>query len=304
MSTPPINTPIDAAVGPGPGEARIADRGYRRYDGPRLGVWGARKALYIAGIQRAMGLRRKFRYKLAPLFVAIFAYLPAVVFVGLGALLPPDIADEVTPEYPDYYSYVSAAILLFVAIAVPDIMCTDRRTGLLGMYLAAPLDRPAYLVTKFASIASLLALVTMGPQLLLILGNTFVDAGPGWPLEGLGLLGRIVAAGAAVSIWYTTLGMTASAATDRRAFASAAVVMVALVTSAVTGALVGGADAPTALKLADLLQLPFELVQRLFGQRGINPENPTWAVVAASVGWVAGGLGFVGWRYRRLLVTK
>ena len=171
--------------GPATSDARIADRGYRRYDGPRLGVWGARKALYIAGIQRAMGLRRKFRYKLAPLFVAIFAYLPAVVFVGLGALLPARRRRRGHPRaIADYYSYVSAAILLFVAIVVPDIICTDRRTGLLGMYLAAPLDRPAYLVTKFASMASLLALVTMGPQLLSSWATPSSMPGPGGRSKG------------------------------------------------------------------------------------------------------------------------
>jgi ABC-2 type transport system permease protein len=286
------------------GGARIADRGYRRYSGPRRGVWGARSALFFAGIQRAMGLRRNVRHKLAPVLVAIAAYLPAVVFVGMGALLPRDIAEEVIPDYPDYYSFVSAAILLFVAVVVPDMLCTDRRTGLLGMYLAAPLDRIWSLITKFASVASLLAVVTLGPQLLLVIGRTLVDSGPGWPREGLALVARIVVTGLAVSMWYTTLGMVASALTDRRAFASATVVMAALVTSAITSALVGAIDAPQGLKLLDLLQLPFEVVQRIFGTWPINADNPTWAVVAAAFAWVAAGLGFVGYRYRRMVVTK
>ena len=56
--------------------ARIVDQGYRRYEGPRLGARGAQRALYVASVQRAVGLRRRFRHKVIPLLVTIMAYLP------------------------------------------------------------------------------------------------------------------------------------------------------------------------------------------------------------------------------------
>ena len=38
-------------------------------------------------------------------------------------------------------------VLAFVA---PEALCTDRRTGMLGLYLASPLTRDSYLVAKVA----------------------------------------------------------------------------------------------------------------------------------------------------------
>ena len=39
----------------------IYDRGYRTYDGPRLGPKGARRAVYKDGVRRVLGLGRKAR---------------------------------------------------------------------------------------------------------------------------------------------------------------------------------------------------------------------------------------------------
>ena len=48
------------------------------------------------------------------------------------------------------------------------MLCTDRRTGLLGLYFASPLDRNTYLVSKAAAVAAVLSIVTTGPLLLMI----------------------------------------------------------------------------------------------------------------------------------------
>ena len=100
------------------------------------------------------------------------------------------------PLYGDYYGFVTAAILLFVAVVVPDVMCTDRQTGMLGLYLAAPLTRDTYLAMKAAAVTSVITVVTFGPPVLLLIGYSLLDLGPGWPRDGLVLVVRIVAAGA------------------------------------------------------------------------------------------------------------
>src|SRR5437764_383252 len=71
-------------------DARIIDRGYRPYDGPRLGAAGAVRSLIRHTAQRVMGLRRPFQYKVLPLLSAGIAYVPAIVFVGLSALIKDD----------------------------------------------------------------------------------------------------------------------------------------------------------------------------------------------------------------------
>ena len=40
------------------------------------------------------------------------------------------------------------AVLVFVAFVAPEVLCPDRRTGMLGLYLASPLTRDTYLVGK------------------------------------------------------------------------------------------------------------------------------------------------------------
>jgi ABC-2 type transport system permease protein len=289
---------------PVPAEARILDRGYRRYEGPRLGAAGAQRALYVASIQRALGLRRRFRYKVVPLLVAVMTYLPAAVFVGVAALIPGEVATDLVPRYGDYYGFVTAAMLLFVAAVVPDVMCTDRQTGMLGLYLAAPLTRDTYLAMKAAAVVSVIAVVTLGPPILLLVGYSFVDLGPGWPTEGLLLAVRIVGAGLAVALWYTGIALVASALTARRAVASAGIVLVTLVSSAVVGGLVEGAELTPWLHLADVYNLPFEVVRRIYGEPGSFPELSTLPLFAFFIGALVAMGVIVRTRYQRLTVTK
>ena len=68
-------------------DARIIDRGYRPYDGPRLGPSGAIRSLMKHTAQRVMGLRRPLPNKILPMLSAVIAYVPAIVFVGLAALI-------------------------------------------------------------------------------------------------------------------------------------------------------------------------------------------------------------------------
>jgi ABC-2 type transport system permease protein len=288
----------------GPGDAHIADRGYRRYQGERLGARGAQRALYLASLQRALGLRRKARYKIVPVLVAIMAYLPAAVFVGASAIVPEQIAEGLQVDYGGYYGFITAAILLFVAATVPDVLCADRRTGMLGLYLAAPLTRDSYLAVKAAAVTTVIGIVTVGPPLLLLIGYSLVEAGPSWPTEGATLLLRIVVAGLVVAVWYTALAMAVCSLTDRRGLASAGIALGAIGSAAVVSALVGGAELSVWLRVLDLFNLPFELVYRVYGEPGNEPELTTLPLALAYLAWVVGAGVLVRTAYQRLTVTK
>src|SRR3712207_8505042 len=54
----------------------------------------------------------------------------------------------VLPTYHEYYGFITAAIVVFVALVGPEVLCPDRRDGMLGMYLASPLTRDSYLGAK------------------------------------------------------------------------------------------------------------------------------------------------------------
>lgn len=299
----PPSSPPPAAVA---GEARILDQGYRRYDGDRRGSRGAMRAVHKAAVQRALGLRRSARHKLVPLVVAVMSYLPAVVFVGVVALLPDQFDDNLPfGSYPDYYGYITAAIVLFVSFVTPEMLCTDRRTGMLGLYLSGPLDRARYLAAKAAAVASVLAVVTLGPPLLLLIGFVLADFGPDGPLDALSTLLQIVAAAAVVTGWYTALSLALASLTDRKAFASAGIILTVLVSGSVSSALVSS-GLPTRLRLFDLFGLPFELVQRVYGERGEGDmaELATLELAAAALVYLALFTALLAWRYRRLEVTR
>jgi ABC-2 type transport system permease protein len=115
---------------------------------------------------------------------------------------------------------------------------------------------------------------------------------------------RIVLSGVAVSAAFTAVSMAAASLTDRRAFAAIAVVLVAFATPALAAALVELAELSPYWRLIDVLNMPFELVYRIFGRAGNFPELATWAVLAANLAWTVGGLAVVAWRYSRLVVAR
>jgi ABC-2 type transport system permease protein len=286
-------------------DARILDRGYRRYDGERRGARGAVGSLARQSALRALGLRRTFWAKVFPLLSAVIAYLPATVFVGVAALFPDELLDPdaVIPSYGDYYSFITAAIVVFVALVGPEVLCPDRRNGMLGLYLASPLSRDTYLLAKALAVVPVIAIVTVGPPLLLLVGRTFADAGP----EGIGdfllILLRVLGSGLAISAAYTAISLAAASLTDRRAVASAGVILLLLVSSVATNVLVelGGDER---LLLLNLFLLPFELVQRIYGELGGEPALTTVELVLANVAWTAAAGLLVRERYRRLQVTR
>ena len=249
-------------------DARILDRGYRRYDGERRGTRGAVSSLSRQSALRALGLRRTFWAKVFPLLSAVIAYLPATVFVGIAALFPDQLLDPdaVIPTYGDYYGFITAAIIVFVALVGPEVLCPDRRDGMLGLYLASPLTRDTYLLAKALAVVPVIAIVTVGPPLLLLVGRTFADAGPDSIADFLGIL----------------LLLVSSVATN---------VLVEL----------GGDER---LLLLNLFLLPFELVQRIYGEMGAEPGLTTVELVAANLAWTVGASLLVRERYRRLQVTR
>ena len=70
---------VDAA-----GRGAVYDRGYRPYEGPRGRRGAATFALYKASMRRALGIRRSWRQKFAPVLLLTIVTLPAVVNVGIG----------------------------------------------------------------------------------------------------------------------------------------------------------------------------------------------------------------------------
>jgi ABC-2 type transport system permease protein len=294
----------DQAGGPGlqPGTARIHDRGYRGYTGERTGLRGAIVTLYRFTMARVLGLRRPFRAKALPILVGVLAYLPAVVLIGLTVLLP-GLEDKALPSYAEYYGFIIAAIIVFVAFVAPEALCPDRRNKLLGTYLASPLDRDTYLMAKFASVTTLIAGVTLAPPLLLAVARTFQGIGPA-PSDLVLLLARIMASGSVLAVFFAAVSLGVSSLTDRKAFASAGMILIVIVSGAVAGAIRGNDPSRDAAGLISVTAAPTELVFRIYGQVGNWPGAATWLVVVATLAWALVPLALLVWRYRTLEVTR
>ena len=146
-----------------------------------------------------------------PGIALVIAFVPALIFVGIAAFVPVEPGhDEILPSYGEYASIIALALALFASLVAPEALCTDRRTGMLDLYLAGPLDVTRYLAAKWATVATVMLVMTAGPQLFLLRRLRHREpraVGRGTPL----LLLRILVAGIGVALFYTAVAMASRA---------------------------------------------------------------------------------------------
>ncbi|NIA24446.1 MAG: hypothetical protein GWP04_02635 [Gammaproteobacteria bacterium] len=140
-------------------DAIIVDRGYRSYDGPRLGCRGAIAAIVRESVRRALGLRRKARRKILPWSLIAMAIISVAALIGLHwaaqrAGIGRLVASQL-PGYGEYFDVISMIALLFIAFVTPQLLAPDRREGMLAVYFSRPLRPVDYLGAKFAGLGIL-----------------------------------------------------------------------------------------------------------------------------------------------------
>ena len=102
--------------------------------------------------------------------------IPAIVNVGIGYVTRDRFFSERIEiiTYRDYVG-VSAALLLFVALVAPDVMCPDRRQHVLPLMFARPITGVDYVLAKLGAIATILFAFSFLPQVVLFVGNMLVS---------------------------------------------------------------------------------------------------------------------------------
>lgn len=213
----------------------IYDLGYQRYDGPRLGRRGAITALFAHSLRASFGLGRGGRAKLIPIGLAGLALLPALVAVGLQALLgraglggQEGVSSPI--RYDTYYGYVETLIMLFVAAQAPELLGRDQRYHVLSLYFSRALRRTDYALAKGAALVTAILIVVLAPQALLFAGLSLADRDvPAAIARNVAFLPPVVAQALAISLLLGSLALALAAWTPRRAWATALIIGVFIV---------------------------------------------------------------------------
>jgi ABC-2 type transport system permease protein len=286
----------------------VYDRGYRPYEGVRGRRGAATFALYKASLRRALGLRRSWRQKVAPFVLLGVVTIPAIINVGIGYITRDQpVFDRVELiTYRDYVG-VSSALLLFVALVAPDIICPDRRQHVLPLLFARPLTGRDYVTAKVGAMVTILFAFSYLPQVVLYVGNMLVsDSALDYLTGHLDVLWQVPAAAALLALYYAVIGVAISSLTDRRIVAGATMIGLLLVTSITSGILVendfDGDGSPAVL--INVLALPLVLRDLVFlGHVGDDPnlsgvDGGGAMAVGLYLAIVAAGLGVLLQRYR------
>ena len=107
----------------------IYDRGYKHYDGPRLGRRRAFDALVRYSMKRALGIKKGWTSKVVPIILYIAVSLTVVIPLGVEAFLPS--ASVLT--YWDFFQFIFLIQGIFVATIAPEMLCGDRRENVLSL---------------------------------------------------------------------------------------------------------------------------------------------------------------------------
>jgi ABC-2 type transport system permease protein len=272
--------------------AVIADRRFQHYEGPRLGVVYAIGMLALHSLGWVLGSGRTSRYKIVPSILLFFVYgLAGIQIIGAPF-------GQIT-EYYRLYIVIFTAVYIFVAFVSPELVCPDRRHGTLRIYTTSNLGPNGYLAAKLLAVWCALAIMTVGPLLLMLAGYSMFGHGPASLGDAARTLAQIVGGGLVLAVFFGTLALAASSLTDRSAFASAGIILGLVLSAAAVGILQSQLKAPDWVRLVALSELAQTIVTRIYGAKDFNYSPlPTWELAAAAAAWVLGGIAVLVLRHR------
>jgi ABC-type transport system involved in multi-copper enzyme maturation permease subunit len=213
------------------------------------------------------------------------------------------------PSHASFYGIASIMMFLFGATVGPELLCPDRRNGVISLYLVRPLTGTDYVFARWAALLTVMVAVVWLPQTVLLAGLALGAQNTPEYLKDHWLdIPRFLAAGAVMAIYVTTLALAVASFTSRRAAAAAFLVGLFVISNAVAngvGQSIGGPAGPW-LTLFSLSEVPLYVNDIIFAKAaGITEgsrarELPEYVRVGWWVLWTTVP-GWVLWqRYRRL----
>jgi ABC-2 type transport system permease protein len=313
MTAPvPAVRPVTATTASGPGGS-IYDLGYQGYHGPRLGRRSASTALFRTTLRSAYGIGGGGRAKLAPLALAGLAVLPAILAVGIAALLvragAGDTLEGASPvRYETYHGLTVLLVMLFCAAQAPELFGRDQRYGVLPLYFSRALTRTDYALARVGGLMVALLIVDLLPQFILFVGRVLVASDP---VTGLGneaiAVPRFVLQGLLTAGLLGGVSALIAAWTPRRAYATAGIIALSIIPPVMIALLTSltGSDTVRLLVLLSPGDVLDGANSWIFG--ATSPNQTITAVglsgqvyVATAVVVAAGAIALVVRRYRRI----
>jgi ABC-2 type transport system permease protein len=284
--------------------------------------------VFVNGFRTTLGLGRGSMAKVLPILLFAAAMAPAVI-IALVASRVENLADAL-PDHSNYYQIVSVILILFSAIIAPELLCPDRRNGVISLYLVRPLTATDYVAGRWLAFFSITLLLVYSGQIVLLVGLILSAADPLDYLRDNWLdIPRIIGAGLVAAAFTATLPLAVAAFTNRRAYAAAFVIGVFIISSAAAGIMTGceenggngeprqdGAaeaecepltgDAAKWFGLVNMFAVPIHVNDMIFDVENEDQDSSRVAELPniIPIGWylllTAGPAFALWWRYRRL----
>jgi ABC-2 type transport system permease protein len=277
----------------------IHDIGYQRYDGPRLGRRYVFESLFAHGLRTAFGLGRGAKSKIFPWFVSGVVGIVAVVLMAVRAQ-----TGVVALTYNQFPQTLGLLIVLFCAIAGPELVSRDLQSGVLPLYFSRPVRTADYALAKLAALVAAVTLIFGAGEVIMFLGAAFTVKGFGNKFDEFQQMLGGVLYSAIHALVFGSIAILVASLMKRRAVAAGAVVAVFVLTTPVAGVMFV-LPSKTANQLAGIVS-PGTLVgglgDWLFGEKSgafdIGGFGPVYLAVA--VGLVAGCVALLLARYRKV----
>jgi ABC-2 type transport system permease protein len=210
----------------------IYDIGYRRYEGARLGRGYAFRTLFVHTLRSAWGLGRPGRARVIPFVLLALVTFPAVIQVLVGAASQ---GEAKLISYESYFAGVHALVALFCAAQAPELVSTDQLHRVLPLYFSRPLRRQDYAAARLGGMIAALAILILVPMLVIFLGRLSIAADVGSAMRAeLPLLPKVAATTLMAAVLMASISIALAAVNTRRAIASATVLGLFLLSSAVS----------------------------------------------------------------------
>jgi ABC-2 type transport system permease protein len=208
----------------------IHDIGYKPYTGPRLGRGHILRSLYWFSLRAAFGFGRGARARIIPLGGFAAMLLPAAISIYKVA----SVGGDPVLTYSHYAYSMSLFLIVFVAVAAPELVSRDLRHHTLPLYFSRPLRRSDYPLAKLLALATAIFLFEALPLVIMYLGTIASStSGSGvWDQTKALVPGLLVAF--AYGAAFAPLTLLIASSTGRRAIATGAIAILFLATTAIS----------------------------------------------------------------------